>query len=134
MNFCYHQALKLLQVHVQPSNSSNKYSNLAKKENLYCIFLSCHIRVSEWIYTLYFYTLWSLSDCNGTQTHMIQHDNSQMRCTDQYSQHSSIIWPVWLNDWVFVHELSGCGFHSRYSHLEFTLPSKSYAAINIKSC
>ena len=22
---------------------------------------------------------------------------SQMHCTDKYSQHSSIIWPVWLN-------------------------------------
>ena len=35
---------------------------------------------------------------------------SQMHHTDEYSQHSSIIWPVWLNGWVFVHELSGCGF------------------------
>ena len=28
------------------------------------------------------------------------------------SQHSSIIWSVWLNGWVFVYELSGCGFES----------------------
>ena len=30
---------------------------------------------------------------------------SQMHCTDKYLQHSSIIWPVWLNSWVFVYEL-----------------------------
>ena len=27
--------------------------------------------------------------------------------------------PVWLNGWVFVYELSGCGFESRCSHLNF---------------
>ena len=42
---------------------------------------------------------------------------SQMRSTDKYSQHSSIIWPVWLNGCVFVYELSGSGFESRCSHL-----------------
>ena len=30
-----------------------------------------------------------------------------------------IIWSVWLNGWVFVYELSGCGFESRCSHLNF---------------
>ena len=44
---------------------------------------------------------------------------NQMYRTDKYSQHSSIIWPVWLNGWVFVYELSGCGFESRCSHLIF---------------
>ena len=33
-----------------------------------------------------------------------------MHRKDKFSQRSSIIWPVWLNDWVFVYELSGCGF------------------------
>ena len=42
---------------------------------------------------------------------------SQMHRTDMYSQHSSIIWSVWLNGWVFVSELSGCGFESHCSHL-----------------
>ena len=32
-----------------------------------------------------------------------------MHRTDKYSQHSSIIWPVWLNGRVFVYELSGVG-------------------------
>ena len=27
---------------------------------------------------------------------------SQMHRTDKYSEHSSIIWPVWPNGWVFV--------------------------------
>ena len=44
---------------------------------------------------------------------------SQMHCTDKYSQHSSIIWTVWQNGWVFVDELSGCGFEARCSHLNF---------------
>ena len=42
-----------------------------------------------------------------------------MHHTDKYSQHSSIIWPVWLNGWVFVYELSGCGFKSSCNHLNF---------------
>ena len=45
--------------------------------------------------------------------------HSQIQRTDKYSQHSSFIWPVRLNGWVFVHELSGCGFESSYSHLNF---------------
>ena len=45
--------------------------------------------------------------------------HSQMHCTDKYSQHSSIIWPVWPNGWVFIYELSGCGFEARCSHLNF---------------
>ena len=46
---------------------------------------------------------------------------SQMHGPEKYSQHSSIIWPVWLNDSVFVYELSGCGFESSCSHLSFRL-------------
>ena len=42
---------------------------------------------------------------------------SQMHHTDKCSQHSSIIWPVRLNGWVFAYELSGCGFKSSCSHL-----------------
>ena len=44
---------------------------------------------------------------------------SQMHDTDEYSKHSSIICSVWLNGWVFVYELSGCGFESSCSHLNF---------------
>ena len=28
-------------------------------------------------------------------------------------------WPVWLNGWVFVYEISGCGFESCCCHLNF---------------
>ena len=42
---------------------------------------------------------------------------SQMHRTDKYSQHSSIIWSVWLNGWVFVYELIVCRFESRCGHL-----------------
>ena len=44
---------------------------------------------------------------------------SQMYRTDKYSQLSSIICSVWQNGWVFVFGLSGSGFESRYSHLNF---------------
>ena len=44
---------------------------------------------------------------------------SQMYVADKYSQHSSIIWPVWLNGWLFVYELSGCGFAYHCCHLNF---------------
>ena len=59
-------------------------------------------------------------ECGFTLKHL--HDMtktySQMHHTDKYSQHSSIIWPVWLNSWVFVYELSGCGFFkSSCSHI-----------------
>ena len=37
--------------------------------------------------------------------------------TDKYSQRKSIIRPVWQNDWVFVYELSDCGFEYRCCHI-----------------
>ena len=36
-------------------------------------------------------------------------------CTIEINTHL-IIWLIWLNGWVFVYELSDCGFHSRCSH------------------
>ena len=46
------------------------------------------------------------------------HKNEQsMEDIDRYLQHSSTIWPVWLNDWVFVFKLSGCGFEYRCNRL-----------------
>ena len=44
---------------------------------------------------------------------------SQMDREDKYSQHSSIIWSLWSNGCVFVYELSGSGFESSCSHLNF---------------
>ena len=37
----------------------------------------------------------------------------------RYSQHSSIIWPIWLNSWMFVYELNGCGFGFYCCRLNF---------------
>ena len=38
-----------------------------------------------------------------------------------YSQHRSVIWPVWLNRWVLVYELSGSRFESRCIHLSIVV-------------
>ena len=45
--------------------------------------------------------------------------HSRMHRTCKYSQHSSIIWLVWPNGWVFVSKLSGCWFESSCSCLNF---------------
>ena len=44
---------------------------------------------------------------------------SQKHRTGKYSQHNSIILPDWLNGWVFLFELSGCGFQYCCCHLNF---------------
>ena len=52
---------------------------------------------------------------------------SQMHRTDRNLQYSSVIWLVWLNDWVSAHEQSGCGFESRFCHLNtFSVSSKAF--------
>ena len=48
-----------------------------------------------------------------------------MHRTDKYSEHSSIIWPVWPNGWMFVYELSGSGFEFSSSHLSFNFAPAS---------
>ena len=76
-----------------------------------CILLSCHLRVSS---------LYSLPECQATPCSKqapYRTDKYRTYRTDKYSQNSSIIWPVWLNGWVFVYELSGCGFEFSCSHL-----------------
>ena len=54
-------------------------------------------------------SLWNASEMTRTY--------SQMHHTDKCSQHSPIIWPVWLNGWVFLSKLSGFAFMSSCSHL-----------------
>ena len=51
---------------------------------------------------------------------------NQMNRTDKYSQHTSLIWLAWLNGWVFVSELSGCGFESRCSDLLWSILSNAF--------
>ena len=73
-------------------------ADLIKWSGINWMFLSCHVRSRR--------EVWSLSDCSWTRTH--NHLTKQ-----------SIIWPVWLNGWVFVYELSSCGFESSCSHLKW---------------
>ena len=77
------------------------------------------------------YDIWRLSDSNGIQihNHLVHIVQATIECrfslkqvrnmiityiqvlrADKYLQHNSIIWPVWLKGWVFVYELSGCGW------------------------
>ena len=54
--------------------------------------------------------IWSLSDCNRTRTHnhLVRKrtlNHLAAHRTYEYSQHSSIIWPVWSNGWVLVYKL-----------------------------
>ena len=42
---------------------------------------------------------------------------SQIHCTGKYSEHSSILWWVWPNGWVFIDKLSGAAFKSTCNHL-----------------
>ena len=46
--------------------------------------------------------------------------SSQLHHTDKFSEHSSFIWSVWPNGWVFLCELTGSGFKCSWSHLNFT--------------
>ena len=52
--------------------------------------------------------IWRLNDCNGTRTH-----NHLVR--KRTLNHLAKL-AIWLNGWMFVYELSGCGFESRCSH------------------
>ena len=53
-------------------------------------------------------------ECGFTlkRIHDITRKYSQIHRTGTYSQFSSIIWSVWPNGYVFVYELSGCGFEA----------------------
>ena len=44
---------------------------------------------------------------------------SQLHRANKYSQHSSKVWSVWLNSWVFLYKLSGCRFEFSCNHLNF---------------
>ena len=86
----------------------------------FTVFLSCHIKIFEWINTL------QLPECQGTHClkqarylKLYMTERIQMHHRGKYWQHSSIIEPVWLYGWVFVYKLSGCGFKSHCSHLNF---------------
>ena len=56
----------------------------------------------------------TLSDCNWTRTHNYLVHKQTLNHLAQLAS-----WPGWLNGWVFVYELSGCGFQFSCSHLNF---------------
>ena len=90
---------------------------------------SCHaIYAFQSEYTLYSCLnikdrVWETVECRFTLKRVrISRTYSHMHDRDEYSQQISIIWPVWLNGWVFVYELSDCGFKSLL-HLNFRYSS-----------
>ena len=97
--------------------------NQYEAKKIDCAFLSCHVRVLEWICTLYsrlnvkeFFDrnrrdIWSLSDINAIQTHKNFVNEHSIRKTQWFNQTSP-------NGWVFIYKLSGCSFESRCSHLK----------------
>ena len=46
---------------------------------------------------------------------------SYLNVKELLAQNQRSDWPVWLNGWVFVYELSGCGFESRCGHYWITV-------------
>ena len=58
--------------------------------------------------------IWSLSDNNGIGTH---NPLVRKRKLNHLAELVLATRPVCLNGWVFVYELSGCGFESRCCHL-----------------
>ena len=56
--------------------------------------------------------IWSLSVSDGNRTH------NHLVCKQTLNHLAKLgIWLVWLNRWVFVCEISGCGWESRCCHL-----------------
>ena len=96
----------------------NSPKNIGKINNISLRTVCSYHGVSEWIHILY------LPECQGTiewwftlkRVRDMIRTYSQIHSIDKYSQHSSIIWPVWLNGWVLVYQISGCEFESRYYH------------------
>ena len=53
------------------------------------------------------------------RVHDMTRTYTQMHRTDKYSEHSLIIWPVWIKSCVFMYELSGSGIASACSDFSF---------------
>ena len=61
--------------------------------------------------------VWSLSDYNWTWTH---NHLAHKRTLNHLAKLAKWL-SVWLNSWVFVYKLSGCGFAFSCSHLKFSI-------------
>ena len=62
--------------------------------------------------------IWSLSDCNGTRTHNHLVRKQTLNLLAKLAR--------LVNGWVFVCELSGCGFEFRWSHKMSILRSSKH--------
>ena len=77
-----------------------------------CMFSSCHIRVLEWMHTLYLPecqgipcsklapNIWSLSDCNGTQTHnhlILKQTLNHLAKTSEWFKLKAQVIPIFKN-------------------------------------
>ena len=88
-----------------------------------CMFISCHVCVSEWIHTLYLRggpgtpyrklakSNWSLIDCNRPWSH------NHLVCKRALGY--LVKMAKWLNCWLLLCKLKRCGFESRCDHLSF---------------
>ena len=84
------------------SRTSNSLLEVGVKPQLLSIFISCIYLYSE--LELQFLEILATIDCgfNLKRVHGIartysQMHHSKMHRTDKYSEHSLIVWPVWLN-------------------------------------
>ena len=59
------------------------------------------------------------SDCNWARTHIHLVCKWTLNHLARLPNGWPNGWPAWPNGWVFVYKLSGCGFESSYSHLNF---------------
>ena len=51
-----------------------------------------------------------------TSTRILKYESRVIKSNSDHVVHK---WPLWLNGWVFIYELSGCEFQSCCSHLNF---------------
>ena len=112
-------------------NKRAKWLSCVASTHLYsafdCMFLSFQVRVSDKDFQAFRFSDFHVrvSDIQATiecwftlkGVRDMLRAYSQMHRTDKYSRHSPVIWPAWPNGWLFVYELSGCGFGSSCSHL-----------------
>ena len=75
------------------SNRIRSHNHLVHKQALNHL-----AKLVKWLSCVVSTYLYGVFDCMLHAKSIV----SQMHCTDKYSQYSSIIWPVWLNDWEFI--------------------------------
>ena len=68
-----------------------------------------------------FLDIWATIECRFTLKHIRDNTRTynQIDRTDMNSEHSSIICPVCINGSLFVYKISGSGFESSCTHLNF---------------